>query len=100
MSSSLNVGAKVLAAINGGRIGLFGRPVGRRWTRLAEDSPAGSNQAVLLDQTADWQANQSVILMSSSYNPWQVGSRLLKRWPVGVAARVPAPGFKPVAQQR
>lgn len=42
ISRDVNAGAKVLAAVGGGTIGLYGPPVGRRWSKLAATATAGT----------------------------------------------------------
>ena len=46
-----------------------------RWTRLSEDALAGSSEAVVGDGGTGWAAGQSVLLLSSAFNPWQVRMR-------------------------
>jgi hypothetical protein len=75
LTPTLNLGAKVLAAVNGGRISMHGTPVGsRRWSRLAADAPSGASSLAVVDDGLAWGLNQSVLVMSSSFNPWQVGA--------------------------
>lgn len=41
ISAGLNAGTKVLAAVQGGSVALWGAPVGARWTKLAASAAAG-----------------------------------------------------------
>lgn len=44
ISRDVNAGSKVLAAVDGGSVGLCGTPVGRRWSKLAGTAAAGEQQ--------------------------------------------------------
>jgi hypothetical protein len=48
-------------------------PTSLRWTRLAENALAGSTTAVVGDGSVSWAPGQRLLLMSSAFNPWQVG---------------------------
>ena len=43
-----------------------------RWTRLSEDAHANSSTAVIADGGTSWMPGQNLLLLSSSFNPWQV----------------------------
>jgi hypothetical protein len=47
ITSKLNIGAKVLAAIDGGSVGLWGQPVGARWSKLAATAEPGRKKLLL-----------------------------------------------------
>ena len=68
---------QVLAAHGGGRIDLYGAPVSRRWTRLASTASATASSLELDGSGLGWAVGQRVVVTSSSWNPWQAGSRQL-----------------------
>lgn len=43
ISRDVNAGAKVLTAVSGGTVALFGSPVGSRWSKLASTATAGES---------------------------------------------------------
>lgn len=63
----MNLGSKVLAAVSGGSIRLYGQRVAQRWTRLAADAPAGASE-ITVAGAVGWTVGQRVLVTSSSYN--------------------------------
>eukprot|EP00775_Hariotina_reticulata_P007195 gene7195-7409_t len=70
ITSKLNIGAKVLAAVDGGSIGLWGQPVGARWSRLAASAEQGSSSLLVAGTNLGWAVGGKITVTSSSYN-WQ-----------------------------
>lgn len=58
----------------GARLELWGTPVAKRWLKLGAPATAGSNQLVLSDGSHGWSVNQTVLVTSTTFNPWQVGA--------------------------
>lgn len=77
VSNTLNLGAKFLAAVGGGRIDLHGTPVARRWTRLAATAPAGATTITLAQGNLGWPVGSKVLITSTSWNPWQAEVRTI-----------------------
>ncbi|KAK3258451.1 hypothetical protein CYMTET_32501, partial [Cymbomonas tetramitiformis] len=91
LSNDANLGAKVLAAVaryvesvDGartrlvGQILLHGRPILRRWTRLAASAAAGS-ETLALAQPVDWSRGQEVVVTSASWNPHEAEVAVIRR---------------------
>ncbi|KAG1667228.1 hypothetical protein FOA52_009793 [Chlamydomonas sp. UWO 241] len=77
ISEELNLGSKVLAALNGGRIDLYGTPVAARWTKLAAPAAAGAASIVLVGASLGWAVGQEVLITSSSWNWRQAETRTI-----------------------
>lgn len=73
-STRVRAAPQVLAAIHGGTIDLHGRPVAKRWTKLAEGAPALANSTTLrlAESTLGWWKGGStptqVLITSTSFN--------------------------------
>jgi hypothetical protein len=79
---SLDLGAKVLAALSGGTISLWGRPAAQRWVKLGATYNASSTTLVLSTPFHGWAVNQTLVVTSSTYNPQQHEYTVIK----GIAA--------------
>ena len=77
VTSSINLGSKVLAAYSGGKIDLFGLPVQRRWSKLAATASANTVTLVVDGGQLGWSVGQQVMVTSSSWNPWQAELRTI-----------------------
>eukprot|EP00879_Flechtneria_rotunda_P011345 GHRR01011850.1.p1 GENE.GHRR01011850.1~~GHRR01011850.1.p1 ORF type:complete len:1721 (+),score=430.30 GHRR01011850.1:1256-6418(+) len=75
ISKEMNAGAKVLAAVDGGTVGLYGAPVATRWTALAATATAGSSHLLLAGTGLGWGIGGKVTVTSSSYNWKQAETR-------------------------
>jgi hypothetical protein len=71
LACSLDLGAKVLAAVSGGTISLWGRSVPQRWVKLGATYNASSTTLVLSTPFHGWAVNQTIVVTSSTYNPQQ-----------------------------
>ncbi len=71
IDNSLNLGSKVLAAIRGGTIDLYGRPVARRWTRLAAPAAIGDGNITLADGSHGWRVGDRIVITATTFNVWQ-----------------------------
>lgn len=78
-ASPHGMGTKVLGAMGGGRIEMFGRPV-TAWTRLAANSAVGATQIDVVD-AGGWREGDRLVVASGSSEPNQAEVRT-------VAARV------------
>ena len=70
LTNTLNLGSKSIAVIGGGTLDLHGVPVIKRWTRLGVTAAVGSSVLVLSEPQYDWAIGNSVIVTTSTYNPW------------------------------
>ncbi len=70
-----DMGTKVLGAMAGGRIEIFGRPV-RSWTRLAANAAAGANQISVLDASG-WRVGDRIVVVSGSSEPNEAETRTI-----------------------
>ncbi|KAG1658047.1 hypothetical protein FOA52_004206 [Chlamydomonas sp. UWO 241] len=77
VSDELNLGSKVLAALNGGRLDLYGTPVPTRWARLSAFSETGDEALVVEGESLGWPVGGRVVVASSSWNPWQAEVRTI-----------------------
>lgn len=82
VTNDLNLGSKFLVALGGGRIELHGKPVVKRWTRLATAAAPGDTSITLAEPNLGWAVGQKVVITSTSWNPWQAEERTI----VAVAA--------------
>lgn len=71
VTSTINLGSKVLAAYGGGKIDLYGLPVQKRWSKLAATALANTATLVVDGSQLGWSVGQKVMVTSSSWNPWQ-----------------------------
>lgn len=77
IDNSLNLGSKVLAALRGGSISLHGRPVVKRWTRLAAAAAPGDANITLADLNLGWRVGDRVLIAATSFNTWQAEIRTI-----------------------
>ena len=59
-------GNKVIA--NTGKLRMYGKNVGTKWTRLAETAPAGQSYIILTDDPTDWAVNDELGIAPSARN--------------------------------
>ncbi|KXZ54727.1 hypothetical protein GPECTOR_4g796 [Gonium pectorale] len=71
IDNSLNLGSKVLAAIRGGTIDLYGREVGQRWIRLNAAAKAGDTSITVSDPNHGWRVGDKILVTSTTFNVWQ-----------------------------
>ena len=66
-----NLGAKALGVF--GKLQMHGQDVGMSWTRLAQDSPAGTDTLVLVDtpDPAFWSAGAEIIVAPTGFEPME-----------------------------
>ena len=74
-ASPHDMGTKVLGAMAGGRIEIFGRPV-RSWTRLSADAAAGATQ-ISVDDASGWRVGDRLVVASGSSEPSQAEVRTI-----------------------
>jgi hypothetical protein len=72
---NLNMGTKVLGAMDGGRIDLAGEPR-RGWTRLGTTAAAGAN-SVTLAEAMPWRAGDRIVVTSSGFVASQSEARTI-----------------------
>ena len=77
IDNDLNLGSKVLAAIDGGVIDLHGAPVTRRWTKLSSAVAAGATTLTVSGVGLMWRKGNRVLVTSTSFNTWQAEIRTL-----------------------
>ncbi|GFR40478.1 hypothetical protein Agub_g1045 [Astrephomene gubernaculifera] len=75
IDKNLNLGSKVLAAISGGTIELFGRQVQQRWTRLNTPAVPNDTSITVSNPNHGWRVGDKVLIASTSYNVWQTEIR-------------------------
>eukprot|EP00798_Chlamydomonas_sp_ICE-L_P018974 gene18974-25550_t len=76
IGKDLNLGSKVLAAISGGRIDMYGNPgVQQRWTRLGAEALIGDTAIVVASPMPGWAIGNHVLITSTTFNPWQAETR-------------------------
>ncbi|GAX81123.1 hypothetical protein CEUSTIGMA_g8557.t1 [Chlamydomonas eustigma] len=77
VNNNLDLGSKVLAAYNGGKIDLYGAQTGRRWTRLVATASANTSQLVVDGIQLGWSVGHKVLVTSSAWNLWQAEFRTI-----------------------
>ena len=91
IDDSFSLGAKVLGAFEGGSIGLWGRPTAQRWTELGAPAAAGAT-SITLRGAVDWRVNDTVLLTSTTWNPWNLDTATIAAIdPTGTMLTLAAP---------
>ncbi|XP_026145815.1 PKHD1 like 1, tandem duplicate 1 isoform X2 [Carassius auratus] len=74
LPSGLNQGSKVLGVF--GSLDLYGIPHNVYHTKLASTSQAG-NSTISLQESVDWKVGDTILLSTTSYDPWQTEIRTI-----------------------
>ncbi|GIL91633.1 hypothetical protein Vretifemale_19242 [Volvox reticuliferus] len=68
IDNNLNLGSKVLAALYGGTINLYGRQATKRWIKLGSAASIGDNAVNVSDPNHGWNVGDMIIITSTTYN--------------------------------
>ncbi|KAG2496270.1 hypothetical protein HYH03_005503 [Edaphochlamys debaryana] len=70
IDNKLNLGSKVLAAIRGGTIDLYGRQISQRWTRLTAPAKTGDSTLTVAGDVRQlgWQVGNRILVTSTTFN--------------------------------
>ncbi|GIM05166.1 hypothetical protein Vretimale_9611 [Volvox reticuliferus] len=68
IDKNLNLGSKVLAALYGGTINLYGRQATKRWIKLGSAASIGDNAVNVSDPNHGWNVGDTIIITSTTYN--------------------------------
>ncbi|KXZ49223.1 hypothetical protein GPECTOR_22g814 [Gonium pectorale] len=71
VDSQLNLGSKVLAAVRGGTIDLYGREVDQRWVRLNSPASEGDWSITVSNPNHGWRVGDKVLITSTTFNALQ-----------------------------
>lgn len=72
--SIMNMGTKVLGAMQGGKIEIHGEPRQRLWTRLNASATPNATQ-LYLRETVDWRAGERILIASTDFDMNQAEER-------------------------
>lgn len=67
---------KIISAVFGG-MELHGRDIGSSWVRLAQTAAAGSNTIVVEGDISNWQADDEIIVTSTTFRPDETERKLI-----------------------
>ncbi|GIL53440.1 hypothetical protein Vafri_9024 [Volvox africanus] len=68
IDNNLNLGSKVLAALFGGTINLYGRQVLKRWIKLGSAARIGDNAVNVSNPNHGWNVGDKIIITPTSFN--------------------------------
>ncbi|GIL53447.1 hypothetical protein Vafri_9024 [Volvox africanus] len=68
IDNNLNLGSKVLAALFGGTINLYGRQVTKRWIRLGLHALPGDTSVTISDPNHGWSIGDRIVIGATSFN--------------------------------
>ncbi|EFJ47177.1 hypothetical protein VOLCADRAFT_92355 [Volvox carteri f. nagariensis] len=68
IDNNLNLGSKVLAALSGGTINLYGKPARKRWIKLGSAAQIGNNAINVSDPNHGWSVGDKILITSTSFN--------------------------------
>ncbi|EFJ47175.1 hypothetical protein VOLCADRAFT_92352 [Volvox carteri f. nagariensis] len=68
IDNNLNLGSKVLAALSGGTINLYGRQVAKRWLRLGSRASPGDITITMSDPNHGWSVGDKILISSTSFS--------------------------------
>ncbi|EFJ47178.1 hypothetical protein VOLCADRAFT_92358 [Volvox carteri f. nagariensis] len=68
IDNNFNLGSKVLAALAGGTINLYGKPARKRWIKLGSAAQIGNNAINVSDPNHGWSVGDKILITSTSFN--------------------------------